>query len=113
MTDEKNVTNSQDVAKVEEIATNATSTKEVKSRTSRADAAKKTLEDSLYKLLKNNSNNEALRIIFDNIIAALPDDSVDYDTLSIDKLIETKNALTDKIKEIDTAITKRAKSANK
>lgn len=113
MTDEKNVTNGQDVAKVEEIATNATSTKEVKSRNSRVDAAKKSLDESLNKVLKNNSNNEALRIIFDNIIAALPDNSVDYDTLSIDKLIEAKSELTNKIKEIDAAITARAKSANK
>lgn len=103
MADKKETSNGQDVTKVVDEKTKQT-------RTSRADAAKKTLEDSLNKVLKNNSNNEALRIIFDNIIAALPDNSVDYDTLSIDKLIETKNALTGKIREIDAAITKRAKS---
>lgn len=106
MADEKNVSNGQDVTKVVDEKTKQT-------RTSRADAAKKTLEDSLYKLLKNNSNIEAIKIIFDSIIVALPDDNINYNILSIDKLIEAKSELTNKIKEIDAAITARAKSANK
>lgn len=106
MADKKETSNGQDVTKVVDKKTKQT-------RTSRADAAKKTLEDSLNKVLKNNSNIEAIKIIFDSIIVALPDDSVNYNILSIDKLIEAKSELTNKIKEIDAAITARAKSANK